>query len=94
MIDVCSWWAIARPIRNGKSEEVARVANDAWQAAGVHYAVKEVVHDGGPEFKKTFEAMCELLSMEDTVSVASRPMSHGIVEKFNHKVCQLIGKRV
>ena len=56
--------------------------------------MKEVVHDGGPEFKKTFEAMCELLSVEDTVSVASRPMSHGIVEKFNHDVCQLIGKRV
>ena len=29
MIDVCSWWAIARPIRNCKSEEVARAANDA-----------------------------------------------------------------
>ena len=94
LVDVCSRWAIARPVRSAHSEEVVRTTQDALQAAGVHFSPKEIVHDGGSEFKKVFEAACELLKIEDTVSVASRPMSHGIVEKFNHDICQLIGKRV
>ena len=65
-----------------------------WAESGVHFVPKEVVHDNGSEFKKFFEKTLELLQIDQTWSVAGRPESHGVIEKFNQDICSLLGKRV
>jgi len=75
------------------SEMVAYHIMSAWHEAGVHFVPEEIVHDNGSEFKKVFQRVCELINVEQHWSVASRPTSHGIVEKFNRDVCNMIGKR-
>ena len=92
MVDICSRWVIARPMQNRSSEEVARTIVEMWHEAGVHFTPTTVVHDNGSEFKKTFIEVCHLLNVEQSWSIAGRPESHGVIEKFNHDFCQLLGK--
>ena len=64
MVDVCSRWAIARPVTTIKHEEIARIAIEEWGKVGMHIKVKKVTHDGGNEFKKRFEDICHLIQAE------------------------------
>ena len=55
MVDVCSRWAIARPVTTIANEVIARIATEEWGKVGMHINVQKVTHDRGGEFKKHFE---------------------------------------
>jgi hypothetical protein len=93
MRDVCTRWAIATPLRCKKSETVAKAMVEQWHKAGVHFQPEEIIHDNGSEFKRTFQAVCELINVEQKWSVAGRAESHGLIERYHRDVCQMIGKR-
>ena len=91
MIDVCSRWAaIARPMADMGHKEVAQTVMEEWAHVGVHIHPQRVTHDGGNEFKSRFEDMCHVLQKERHVSISDRPEGHGIIERFNRDVMQLI----
>ena len=93
MRDVCSRWVIATPVVNKTSKEIARVMVEQWSKAGVHFQPEQVIHDNGSEFKRVFQAACELINVEQRWSIAGRPESHGLIERFHRDLCQMIGKR-
>ena len=70
--DVCSRWAIARPVSNIQHQEMARLIMEEWAKVGVHIVPKKVTHDGGGECKARFEDMCHLLKKERHVAINSR----------------------
>ena len=94
MVDVFSRWVIVRPIQTATAEEVARNLQQAWAEAGVHFIPEDVIHDNGSEFKQVFKQVCELISVNQNWSVANRPESHGVIEKFNQDVSHMLGKRI
>ena len=94
LVDVFSRWCVIRPIPDATSETVAGAIMQMWAEAGVHFVPEEIVHDNGSEFKKMFEKVCELLDIKQSWSVAGRPASHGVIEKFNQDVCRMLGKKV
>jgi transposase InsO family protein len=94
LVDVFSRWAIVRPIKDRTSETVASTILQMWAEAGVHFVPETIVHDNGSEFKKFFEKVCEMLQIDQSWSVAGRPESHGVIEKFNQDISQLLGKKV
>ena len=51
-----------------------------------------ITHDGGSEFKSRFEDMCHVLQKERHISISDRPEGHGIIERFNRDIMQLIAK--
>ena len=93
MRDVCTRWSIATPLRDKKSETVARAMIEQWSKAGVHFQPEVVVHDNGSEFKRIFEAVCELINVDQKWSVAGRAESHGLIERYHRDLCQMIGRR-
>ena len=94
MIDVCSRWAIARPLRKEefKNEEIARIMHEELSKTGVHINPRLITHDGGAEFKKRFEDVCHVLQRVRHVSIGDRPEGHGIIERFNRDIMQLTSK--
>jgi transposase InsO family protein len=94
LVDIFSRWSILRPIKDRKSETIAQAIMQMWAESGVHFIPEVIVHDNGSEFKKLFEKVCELMDVEQSWSVAGRPESHGVIEKFNQDICQLLGKKV
>ena len=94
MIDVCSRWAIARPVSNIQYQEMARLIMEEWAKVGVHLVPTKVAHDGGGEFKARFEDMCHLLNKERHVSIGDQPEGHtyGMIELFNRDIVQLSAK--
>ena len=44
MIDVCSRWAVARPVSNIQHQEMARVIMEEWAKVGVHIVPRKVAH--------------------------------------------------
>ncbi len=94
MVDVCSRWSIAVPIRGTAptSERVAQALLEEWSKLGPAINPKRVSTDGGSEFKKVFTDVCHLLRQKRHVSQAGRPQGHGIIEKWNRDVVQLVVK--
>ena len=66
MIDICSRWAIARPVSNIQHQEMAHIIMEEWAKVGVHIVHRKATNDGGGEFKARFEDMplCHLLKKE------------------------------
>ena len=94
MIDVCSRWAIARPMKKEefKNEEIARIISEELSKTGVHIVPKRITHDGGSEFKKRFEDTCHVLQRLRHISIGDRPEGYGIIERFNRDIMQLTAK--
>ena len=97
MIDVCSRWGIAQPLRVKKAgaitaREVALCVLEQWSKLGCHINPRRVTHDGGPELKGIFEDVCAILLEERHVSVARRAFGHGAVERYNRDISQLVAK--
>ena len=91
-IDVHSRWATARPLKDMGHEEVAHTVMEEWAHLGVHIQPKMITHDGGNEFKSRFEDMCHILQKECHISISDRPEGHGIIERFNRDIMQLIAQ--
>ena len=81
MVDVCSRWGIATPMKDMGHEEVALQVLEEWARVGVHVAPKRVTHDGGNEFKSRFEDMCHVMQKQRHISISDRPEGHGIIER-------------
>lgn len=92
MIDVCSRWAIATILPELNAITVARAVQAEWGKAGVHFRPRIVSHDGGPEFKKEVEDTMALLVEHRHISTRNRPEGHGLIERLNRDLCQLMAK--
>ena len=92
MVDVCSRWGIATPMKDMGHEEVALQVLEEWARVGVHVAPKIITHDGGNEFKSRFEDMCHVMQKQRHISISDRPEGHGIIERYNRDIMQLIAK--
>ena len=92
MIDVCSRYAVARKAKSITASQVASDVLEAWSALGCHVVPKYVTHDGGQEFKETFAKAVDILQKHRHVSMARRSDGHGMVERYNRDLTQLVAK--
>ena len=80
--DVFTKWVKAFPLRDTVATTLARILVDEIIC---HYGVPECIHsDQGANFgSEVIQAICSLLGMNHTRTLAYHPMGNGQVERFN-----------
>ena len=89
--DHFSRWAKAFPMKDQKAETIADIFIHQWVEE--HGAPMQIHSDQGTNFEsKLVKDLMKLLDVEKTRTVAFKPSSDGMVERYNRTIVDMVAK--